>query len=127
MPAQLDHLILRVNDARESVDFYTRVLGFGHEGERAPFSVIRVNDALTLQLAPWTTPGGEHLAFALTRAEFDEIFRRVREAGIDYGDSFHAVGNKQGPRDEEGARGPGKTLYFFDPNKHLIEIRHYES
>src|SRR4051812_1769514 len=112
MPAQLDHLILRVNDARESVDFYTRVLGFGYEGESGPFSVIRVSEALTLQLAPWKTPGGEHLAFAMTRAEFDAIFRRAREAGIGYGDSFHAVGNMQGPGDEEGARGSGKTLYF---------------
>jgi hypothetical protein len=25
------------------------------------------------------------------------------------------------------ARGPGKALYLFDPNKHLIEIRYYES
>jgi catechol 2,3-dioxygenase-like lactoylglutathione lyase family enzyme len=126
MPAQLDHLILEVNDARESVDFYTRILGFGHEGESGPFSVIRVSDALTLQLAPWKTPGGVHLAFAMTRAEFEQTFRRAREAGIPYGDSFHAVGNMQGPGDEEGARGHGKTLYFFDPNKHLIEIRHYE-
>jgi catechol 2,3-dioxygenase-like lactoylglutathione lyase family enzyme len=127
MPAQLDHLILRVNDARQSVEFYTRILGMYYEGERGPFSVIRVTEALTLQLAPWTTTGGEHLAFAMTRPEFEEVFRRVREAGIEYGDSFHSVGNKQGPGEEEGARGPGKALYLFDPSKHLIEIRYYES
>jgi hypothetical protein len=33
----------------------------------------------------------------------------------------------RGPSEEEGARGPGKALYLFDPNKHLIEIRYYES
>ncbi len=32
----------------------------------------------------------------------------------------------KGPGDATGARGPGASLYFFDPNKHLIEIRHYE-
>jgi catechol 2,3-dioxygenase-like lactoylglutathione lyase family enzyme len=125
VPAQLDHLILRVNDGPASVEFYTRILGFTHEGERGPFSVLRVTDELTVQLAPWGTSGGDHLAFAMTRGEFDETFRRVREAGIPYGDSFHTVGNGQGPGDEDGSRGPGKALYFIDPSKHLIEIRYY--
>jgi catechol 2,3-dioxygenase-like lactoylglutathione lyase family enzyme len=127
MALELDHLILRVNDAQQSIDFYTRILGLRQEGDREPFAVIRVTDALTLQLAPWTTPGGEHLAFAMSREDFDEVFRRVRDAGIPYGDSFDGVGNQRGPGDADGARGPGKALYVFDPNQHLIEIRYYES
>lgn len=79
-----------------------------------------------LQLAPWGTNGGQHLAFSMTRAEFDRVFQSIRAAGIDYGDSFHSVGSRRGPGDEPGARGPGKALYCFDPSKHLIEIRHYE-
>ena len=125
MPAQLDHLILRVNDGPASVDFYTRILGLTYEGERGPFSVIRVTESLTLQLAPWGTEGGDHLAFALPTDEFEAAFRRVRDAGIPYGDAFHAVGNNRGPGDEDGSRGPGKAVYFFDPSKNLIEIRHY--
>jgi catechol 2,3-dioxygenase-like lactoylglutathione lyase family enzyme len=123
---QLDHMILAVNDMDESVDFYTRLLGLEYEGKREPFGVIRVTPEFTLQLAPWGTQGGEHLAFAMPRSTFDEVFQRVREAGIEYGDSFHAVGNMQGPASEVGARGAGMSLYFFDPSKHLIEIRHYE-
>jgi catechol 2,3-dioxygenase-like lactoylglutathione lyase family enzyme len=126
MAAQLDHMILVVNDRNQSIEFYTRILGFVHEGEREPFAVIRVNDGLTLQLAPWGTSGGTHLAFALPRSEFDSIFDRIRQAGIPYGDTFESVGNMRGPGDESGARGPGKAVYLFDPSKHLIEIRHYE-
>jgi catechol 2,3-dioxygenase-like lactoylglutathione lyase family enzyme len=124
MAAELDHLILAVNDKAESIRFYTEILSFSYEGERAPFSVIRVNPGLTLQLAAWGTSGGEHLAFAMTRPEFDVVFRRVREAGIPFGDAFASVGNMQGPGDEVGSRGPGKAVYFFDPNKHLLEVRH---
>ena len=62
----------------------------------------------------------------MSRAEFDATFARIKAAGIPYGDSFHDVGNMQGPGREAGARGDGPTLYFFDPNQHLIEIRHYE-
>jgi catechol 2,3-dioxygenase-like lactoylglutathione lyase family enzyme len=119
----LDHLILPVNDREASLAFYTETLGFAYAGERPPFTVVRVNESTTLQLAPWGTEGNQHLAFALPRAEFETIFARVRAAGIAYGDSFHTVGNMQGPGDEDGARGPGKTLYLPPPA--LIEIRYY--
>lgn len=125
MAARLDHLILAVNDVPASVAFYVDVLGFRCEGERGPFTVVRVADDLTLQLAPWGTGGGVHLAFALPRADFDAAFARVRDAGIAFGDSFHDAGNGRGPGDEDGARGPGKAVYVFDPSKHLIELRHY--
>jgi catechol 2,3-dioxygenase-like lactoylglutathione lyase family enzyme len=126
MGTQLDHMILRVNDRAKSIEFYTGILGLAYEGEREPFSVIRVTPEFTLQLAPWGTEGGQHLAFAMARAEFEQVFRRVREAGLEYGDSFHSVGNMRGPGDEVGAQGPGKAVYLFDPSKHLIEIRHYD-
>jgi catechol 2,3-dioxygenase-like lactoylglutathione lyase family enzyme len=122
----LDHLILQVNDVERTVRFYTDILGLTNEGTREPFTVERVTPDLTIQLAPWGTKGGEHLAFAMSRAEFTEVFRNVRAAGLEFGDSFHSVGNMQGPGAEDGARGPGASLYFFDPNRHLIEIRHYE-
>jgi catechol 2,3-dioxygenase-like lactoylglutathione lyase family enzyme len=123
---KIDHLILKVNEARASADFYVNVLGFQLEGEEGPFTVIRVNDDFTLQLAPWGTEGNEHLAFALSRDDFDKVFARLIENGIPYGDSFHTVGNNSGPGIESGARGPAPTLYMNDPNKHLIEIRSYE-
>jgi catechol 2,3-dioxygenase-like lactoylglutathione lyase family enzyme len=126
MPLELDHLILPVNDLAASLAFYTTVLGLVHEGDRGPFAIVRVTPSLTLQLAAWGTAGGTHLAFAMPRAEFDAAFARIRTAAIPYGDAFHAVGNMQGPGDEDGARGAGKALYVMDPNRHLIEIRHYE-
>jgi catechol 2,3-dioxygenase-like lactoylglutathione lyase family enzyme len=124
--ATIDHLILNVNDIAASVDFYVNVLGFRLEGQDGPFTVIRVSDDFTLQLAPWGTSGNEHLAFALSREDFDSAFARVRANAIPYGDSFHAVGNNLGPGEESGARGLAPTLYLNDPNKHLIEIRTYD-
>ena len=124
--ATIDHLILNVNEITPSVDFYVNVLGFQLEGEDGPFTVVRVSDDFTLQLAPWGTSGNEHLAFALSREDFDSAFARVKANAIPYGDSFHAVGNNLGPGVEAGARGLAPTLYLNDPNKHLIEIRTYD-
>ena len=122
---QLDHLILPVNDREESLAFYTEILGLVHEGEREPFSVVRVTPELTLQVAPWGTDGGMHLAFSMSPSEFNVVFERIKRDGITYGDSFHSVGNMQGPGEEVGSKGPGEAIYVFDPNQHLIEIRHY--
>jgi catechol 2,3-dioxygenase-like lactoylglutathione lyase family enzyme len=127
MTIALDHLILAVNDRAASLDFYARVLDLAHEGDDGPFAVLRVTAELTLQLAPWGTKGGEHLAFALSRPAFDAAFQRLVEGEIPYGDSFHAVGNMRGPGRESGAKGEADAVYFFDPNQHLIEIRCYEA
>jgi catechol 2,3-dioxygenase-like lactoylglutathione lyase family enzyme len=122
----IDHIILNVNDISSSVEFYIKVLGFKLEGQDGPFTVIRVNEGFTLQLAPWGTAGNEHLAFALSREDFEKTFAVLKESDIPYGDSFHSVGNNSGPGMESGARGPAPTLYMNDPNKHLIEIRTYD-
>ena len=123
--ALIDHIILKVNDLEASVDFYTRIMGFEHCGEDGPFTVVRCGPDCQLQLAPWETQGFEHYAFSVTAAEFDAIFERVRANGIPYGPSFHNVGSNEGPGSESGARGEAPTLYFDDPNRHLIEIRAY--
>jgi len=55
MATQLDHIILRVNDRASAIEFYTRILGLKYEGERNPFSVIRVTPEFQIQIAPWDT------------------------------------------------------------------------
>jgi catechol 2,3-dioxygenase-like lactoylglutathione lyase family enzyme len=122
----IDHLILNVNNIAESVDFYTSILGFKREGEDGPFTVIRVSDDFTMQLAPWGTKGNEHYAFSMSREDFDKTFALIKEKQIPYGDSFHSVGNNSGPGDESGAKGMAPTIYMLDPSHHLIEIRIYE-
>src|SRR5262245_52094099 len=112
MTVALDHLILPVNDHDASVAFFEHILGLTYEGDSPPFAVVRVTPGLTLQLAPWGTEGGMHLAFAMTAGEFERAFARVRDAGLEYGDSFHAVGNQRGPGREDGARGAGSALYL---------------
>lgn len=121
----LDHVILKVNDLDQSLAFYTDLMGFENAGTDGPFIVVRVSESFQIQLAPWGTPGSEHYAFAVSNADFDEIFERIKTAGLDYGPSFDTVGSNTGPGVESGARGDAPTLYFFDPNKHLIEIRTY--
>jgi catechol 2,3-dioxygenase-like lactoylglutathione lyase family enzyme len=124
--ASIDHIIVKVNDLAASVAFYTGIMGFTDEGRDGPFAVIRVSPDFQLQLAAWGTEGADHCAFAVPQDDFDAIFGRVEAAGLDFGPAFHNVGTNTGPGEESGARGRAPTLYFFDPNKHLVEIRTYE-
>ena len=124
--ATLDHIILKVNDLEASVAFYTGVVGFIAEGTDGPFTILRVSPDLQIQIAPWGTPGFEHYAFSVSKADFDGIFGRIKAAGIAYGPTFDSVGVNTGPGEESGARGRAPTLYFNDPSKHLLEIRTYE-
>jgi len=124
--ATIDHLILNVSELSSSVEFYVDILGFKLEGEDGPFTVIRVSEDFTLLLAPWGICGNEHLAFAMSREDFDRTFALIKERGIPYGDSFHSLGNNTGPGIENGAKGPAPSLYINDPDKHLIEIRTYD-
>ena len=64
-------------------------------------------------------------ADTLSEEEFNAAFARIRQAELPFGDSFHDVGNMRGPGEEAGARGLAPTLYLFDPNGHLVELRHY--
>lgn len=124
--ATVDHIIVKVEDLEASVAFYTSVLGFANEGLDGPFTLLRVGPDCQLQLAPWGTAGLEHYSFAVSRTEFDQIFGRIKEAGIAYGPTFDSVGTNTGPGEESGARGRAPTLYFNDPSKHLLEIRSYD-
>ncbi len=124
--AALDHIILKVNDLDASVAFYTEVMGFTLDGVDGPFTVLKCGPDFLLQLAPWGTPGLEHYAFSVSKREFQDIFERIKSRGIAFGPTFDSVGLNTSPGQESGARGIAPTLYFNDPNKHLLEIRTYE-
>ncbi len=126
MAIELDHIILSVNERARSIAFYENVVGLVYEGEDGPFSTLRVTPRFVIQLSAAGTAGGDHLAFAMSKNEFDAALARIRSAGVPFGDAFDTVGEMRGPGEETGSRGMGKTVYFFDPDRHLLEIRHYE-
>jgi len=122
---ELDHLVLPVADAARSIAFYARLLHLPYEGQDGQFSVLRVTPSFVLLLAPWPPEGSHHLAFAMTPDEFETTFRRIKDDGVAYGGSFDGVGRMGEPGEEAGARGMGRSVYFFDPDRHLLEIRSY--
>ena len=92
MPAMLDHTIVPVRDQDESVEFYTRALGFHYDGPAGMdnrFAVTRLNHSFTLGLQRFDVipDPGIHYAFALDRPDFDRAFQAIKDAVTPFGDS----------------------------------------
>jgi len=127
MTAMLDHTIVPVKDQDESVEFYTRVLGFQYDGRAGMddhFAVIRLNDSFTLDLQRFDviTDPGIHYAFAMER---DRAFQAIKDSGIPFGDGPRDKTNMRGPGISTGAKGETLSVYFSDPSGHRLEIITY--
>src|SRR5476651_713158 len=123
MTVALDHMILPVNDVETSVHFYYKMLGLKYE----PVALIRVSPTLVLQLIQQPPQISQHLAFSMSRAEFDETLGRLKAAEVPYGDNFDTVGTMSGPGTSHGSAKNARAIYFRDPDGHMLEIMHYES
>lgn len=117
MAITLNHTIVPAHDKVESAAFYSRLFGFEQAGEFSRFTVVRVNDTLSLDFDTREKFDTQHYAFKVTEQEFDEIFERLKGENIPYG---------SGPSEAENMsinhHYGGRGVYFRDPGGHLLEM-----
>lgn len=126
MSIALDHTILEVRDLGTSVAFYRDVVGLVHRGRSGRFEVLLITPDTALDLAESSKQHPRHLAFRMDRDTFDAAFTRMRAAGIPFGDSPSSPANMRGPGRSTGVHGATASVYFSDPDGHLLEILTYE-
>jgi extradiol dioxygenase family protein len=118
MPVQLNHTIVSVRDKHEAATFLTEILGLPPYTTFGPFTVVELANGVSLDFAD---DHGDvvprHYAFLVTDDEFDEIFGRIKERGLDY----WADPSQKRPGEINNNDG-GRGLYWQDPNKHFYEI-----
>ena len=118
MPVQLNHTIVAARDKQVSATFLAEMLGLPAPKPFGPFMGVQVDNDVTLDFAD---AGGEitsqHYAFLITEEEFDKVFGRIQERGLQYwADPF-----RQHP-DEINTRDGGRGCYFEDPSGHFLEV-----
>lgn len=112
----LNHTIVPAHDKRASAQFLARILGLqvqsvGH------FEVIRINPELSLDYDQRDDFSWHHYAFQVSDQEFDAIFARVRQEGLEFAaDPMFERGG------EINHRRGGRGFYFHDPNGHNFEV-----
>lgn len=117
MTITLNHTIVPARDKKASAQFFARIFGLKVEASVGHFAAVRVNDTLTLDFANGEEFESHHYAFHVSDEEFDAIFARVKEAGLEYSsDPMHH--NKGQINHRSGGRG----FYFYDPDGHNLEL-----
>ncbi|GAX44990.1 hypothetical protein NIES4075_60090 [Tolypothrix sp. NIES-4075] len=113
----LNHTIVPARDKETSARFFAEIFGLKVESHFSYFAPVQVNDTLTLDFADRQEFESHHYAFHVSEEEFDSIFARIKEAGLEYSsDPMHH--NKGEINHRKGGRG----FYFYDPNGHNLEL-----
>ena len=127
---EMDHIVLRTRDVEESLRFYTEVLGLQAErveqwqaGE-VRFPSARINaDTIIDFFASDEIPNGrddvrnqDHFCMVIDETDMDALKARFEDAGIDI---------QAGPGKRWGSHGDGISLYIYDPDDNVVELRHY--
>ncbi len=133
MQADLDHIVLAVEDVEDSLSFYIEVLGLAPyrvtdwRNGRVIFPSVRLNPATIIDLFPpefWASdeddrdrrPNLLHFCICVAAEDWAGLLERLACAGVEL---------EAGPMTLHGARGDAEAYYLRDPDGNQVEIRHY--
>ena len=127
---EMDHIVLRNKDVEESLRFYTEVLGLQAErvdrwraGEiRFPSARINADTIIDFFGSDQEPIGKEgiknqdHFCMVIEPTDMEALKNKFVEMGV-------AI--QAGPGKRWGSHGDGISLYIYDPDDNVVELRHY--
>lgn len=118
MPVELNHIIVWCNDKQKSAGFLAEMLGRPAPKPFFHFLVVELDNGVSLDFMEKTGKVAlQHYAFLISEEDFDAVFARIEERGLDY----WADPAKKQPGEINRHDG-GRGFYFDDPNGHLLEV-----
>ncbi|MBF6601586.1 MAG: VOC family protein [Sphingorhabdus sp.] len=118
MAVKLNHTIIWSNDKARSAQFMTHILGRPAAKTAGHFLVVELDNGISLDfMEKEGEVARQHYAFQIDEDDFDAVFARIKEAGIDY----WADPARSQPG-EINHRNGGRGVYFPDPDGHLLEV-----
>jgi len=120
MAVQLNHTIVASEDPAKSATWFAEILGLEQPVRFGPFWEVSTSNGVTLAFDRHDAPdevASQHYAFLISEEEFDAIFGRIVDRGIDH----YADPGRRHPG-EINHNDDGRGVYFPDPDGHLLEI-----
>lgn len=119
MPIAFNHTIVHSRDREESARFFTDLFGLAPAVEFGPFLNVSLAHGANLDFATVSSGDvhGQHYAFLVSEQEFDDIYGRIREQGIE-----HWADPRAQHSGEINHNDGGRGVYFQDPSGHYLEI-----
>ena len=117
MAITLNHTIVPARDKEVSARFFADIFGLKYEKGSGHFAPVRVNETLTLDFDDADNFDTHHYAFHVNDQEFDDIFQRVKDAGLAFGSDPWNLENRQ-----LNSWNGGRGIYFRDPAGHILEL-----
>ena len=120
MAVILNHTIVWCYDKHMSAGYLAGVLGLERPRAWGPFMMVETSNGVSLdfhEVAQGRRVAGQHYAFLISEAEFDEIFARIKAA-----DQVYWADPNRETAGQINRNDGGRGVYFSDQNGHLFEI-----
>lgn len=125
LPVSLDHVVIAVSDWERSNAFYRSVVGAELVEPRPGRFAYRIGDQQLNVHGPGTEahplardrvrPGNSDICL-VWHGPIEDAAAHLELCGVEI---------EEGPADRNGARGPGRSVYFRDPDGSLLEFISY--
>ena len=127
---EMDHIVLRVKDVEVSLKFYCETLGMQSErveqwkaGEvRFPSARLNADTIIDFfatdqeTIAKDGVKNQDHYCMVIESTDMDELKAKFEAMGVEI---------QAGPGNRWGSHGDGISLYIYDPDNNVVELRHY--
>ena len=120
MGVALNHHIVWCRDKQRSATFLTEMLGLPPATTFGPFLVVELDNGASLDfhdVDAQTDITPQHYAFLISEPEFDEVYGRIVDRGLD-----HWADPAQHRPGEINHHDGGRGVYWTDPDGHFLEV-----
>jgi catechol 2,3-dioxygenase-like lactoylglutathione lyase family enzyme len=116
---ELNHTIVFSRDRQASAEFLATILNLEVGTAWGPFLPVNTGNGVTLDFAATDqeTIAAQHYAFLVPEEDFDGIFGRIEQSGVQY----YADPQFKKPGEINHNDG-GRGVYFLDPSGHGLEV-----